>query len=351
MAAVPPMEKDTDAILAAIWGVYNKIAIEDAADENGKLRASSLGGPCERALWYSFRWADLPEPFEPRITRLFDTGKREEIRVLQDLRVAGIKVHDSTVDEDGGRVQFSIEFGNGHGKGSVDGVLENLPRGPDPVSGEPRFYKAPHLLEIKTHSLKSFEELHKKGMRLSKPQHYAQMQLYMRGLHLDRGLYWATCKDTDHIYLERVRLDVEEVTALDARAQRIVFDTGIPNRIFDDIDNKVAWVCRQCSHRGLCHYKEHPVRRNCRTCISSTPQIGGGWHCARWGTDIDEERQRAGCPSHLYLPWLIPGEQLDAGVDGEGNLIWTSYIVEGETLVDSIDRDSPSIGLEPAVPV
>ena len=346
MVEVSIAEKDTDEILKAIWSVYDAIAAEDAAQEGTKLRASSLGGPCERAIWYGFHWVDKPVAFEARITRLFDTGKREENRVISDLRKAGIIVHDLSVDEEGHRVQFGIEFAGGHGKGSVDGVVEKLPRSPDPVSGEPRVYKAPHLLEIKTHSIKSFEELVKKGVRLAKPQHFDQMQLYMRGLNLDRGLYWASCKDTDHIYLERIRLDQESVARLDARAERIVFEHGIPERIFDDPDAKGAWICRQCSHLDICHYRAMPTRRNCRTCINSTALATGKWFCARWNTEIDEARQREGCPAHIYLPQLIPGEQLDAGTDGDGNIVWTSYRVEGHMLFDNVKRSSMDVGLE-----
>ena len=41
-----------------------------------------------------------------------------------------------------------------------------------------------HVAEFKTHSAKSFAELVAKGVVLAKPQHAAQMQVYMQLLSL-----------------------------------------------------------------------------------------------------------------------------------------------------------------------
>ncbi|MCB1941625.1 MAG: oxidoreductase, partial [Candidatus Accumulibacter sp.] len=61
---------------------------------------------------------------------------------------------------------------------------------------------------------------------------------------------------------------------------------------------------------------------NCRTCLSATP-VEGGWRCERHERSLSEADQRAGCDQHLYIPDLVPGEQIDAGTD------WVSYQLPG----------------------
>ena len=45
------------------------------------LGASLIGDKCERAIWYVFRWATHTK-FEGRMLRLFDSGNREEFRLV-----------------------------------------------------------------------------------------------------------------------------------------------------------------------------------------------------------------------------------------------------------------------------
>ena len=46
---------------------------------------------------------------------------------------------------------------------------------------------------------------------------------------------------------------------------------------------------------------------------------GGAWHCGRHDHPLTQQGQEAGCAAHLFIPDLVPGEQLDAGED------WVSY--------------------------
>ena len=65
--------------------------------------------------------------------------------------------------------QWRVSAVNGHFGGSLDGVAKGLPEAP----------KSPAILEMKTHNEKSFKELMSKGVKNAKPQHYAQMTVYM----------------------------------------------------------------------------------------------------------------------------------------------------------------------------
>ena len=48
-----------------------------------------------------------------------------------------------------------------------------------------------HVVEMKTHGKKSFDELAKIGVKLAKPTHYDQMVCYMGWTGMTRALYMA----------------------------------------------------------------------------------------------------------------------------------------------------------------
>ena len=264
------------------------------------LGASLIGKECERALWYDFRWTTKAK-FPGRVLRLFETGHLAEARLVQNLRRTGATVLE--VDPETGR-QFRVQAHGGHFGGSLDGVAINLLEAP----------KTWHVLEFKTHSAKSFADLAAKHVRQSKPQHFAQMQIYMSLTGLTRALYVAVNKDNDDLYIERVELDTAVSTRLLEKAQRVIFAATPLPRISEDPS---GYQCRLCDHAEVCHGKQ-AAEINCRTCLHATP-IDGGWHCARHNKSLTEVNQRTACTHHLYLPPLVPGRQVDAG---EG---WVEY--------------------------
>jgi hypothetical protein len=294
MAELPPISSPTrDAIFAAY----------EADAEDGfrvHLGASLIGKDCERALWYDFHWV-TPARHPGQLLRLFETGQREEARLVQNLRRIGATVLE--VDPDTGR-QFRVQAHGGHFGGSLDGVALGLPEAP----------KTWHVLEFKTHSAKSFADLVAKKVRESKPLHYAQMQIYLHLIGLARALYLAVNKDTDDLYVERVEADPDFARRLLDKAGRVIFAATPPPRISED----PSWYqCRLCDHAPVCHGGQ-AAAVNCRTCLDATP-VEGGWRCERHGKPLSEADQRTGCAQHLYLPPLVPGEQVDAGED------WVEY--------------------------
>ena len=175
-------------------------------------------------------------------------GHMEEDTILQDLRLIGCKINER---------QGSVTF-NAHVSGSCDGIIS---------SGVPEAPNKPHVLECKTHSRKSFDELIKKKVEAAKPQHYIQMQVYMYGLNIDRALYYAICKDSDRIYTERVRLDKELAKKYIDRGHKIALSDYMPEPISAD----PSWyVCKMCSCYEFCHETHITKEINCRTCAHST---------------------------------------------------------------------------------
>lgn len=290
MAELPELKSPIVAAIEAAWAA-------DQDEERTYLGASVLGRECERQLWYGFRWAHPPEAFSGRMLRLFATGDVEEERLIADLRRIDVDV----LNVDGVSGQWQISFANGHGGGHADGVAIAIPGAE----------KTPHVLECKTHNDKSFKALVKDRVQKAKPVHYAQMQIYMHGLGLTRALYLAVNKNDDELYAERVHYDAAAALALVAKAERIVAAHRPPEKLHEDPDAKMAWACRSCPALGVCHEGAF-ARRNCRTCLHATPVDGGAWHCARHDRTLSVEDQRSGCAHHLYLPGLVPGEQVDA---------------------------------------
>ena len=210
--------------------------------------------------------------FEGRILRLFETGQQEEDRIIRNLRDIGIEVWNQ--DENGN--QFHFKTLGGHFAGSIDGV----------VLGIPESAKTPHLLECKTANDRIFKLIQKNGVQAEKPEHYAQMVIYMEFLELTRALYFVVNKNTDEIYTERIKEDPAEVKRLILKAEQVIRSDVPPQGISD---NPSWWECKFCDYWKLC-FDDFVPAVNCLTCAHSTPVIDDGdydeldglWHCAKY---------------------------------------------------------------------
>lgn len=308
MAQLPAPPTQT---LAAIWAHY------EASQDTGfreHLGASLIGAECTRQIWYSWRWTTRAR-HSGRLLRLFATGNLAEARFIADLRAAGVEVLD--IDPDTGK-QWQVRDESGHFGGSMDAVGVGFPEAP----------KTWHVCEFKTHNSKSFVELANKGVQQAKPQHFAQMQIYMHLTGMERAVYLAVNKNDDDLYLERVHYDAAFALRLVAKAHAIIASPQPPERISQD----PAWFqCRWCDHAAQCHTGKLP-EFNCRTCACSTPVDGGAWRCERDGRTLNYADQVAACPAHLFIPGFIHGEQTDADPDG----LWIEYQMKnGETWRDT----------------
>ena len=289
MTAIPTKTNDIQALIDAAFE-------SKPEDPRAHLGCSLLGGPCDRWLWLSFRWAVSPK-FPGRILRVFRRGQAEEATIINDLRMIGMDVR-GTINGKQARVDFGC-----HVSGSIDAVIER---------GVPDAPKTRHIAEFKTHSLKSFNDVEKNGVEKSKPEHFVQMQLYMLGTGIDRALYLAVCKDDDRIYTERVRLDKELAQKYVARGHRIALTDRMPEPISSD----PSWYqCKFCDGYDLCHGSKTTKNVNCRTCANATPLSDSTWHCAKWDDVVPFSHQKEGCESHVLHPDLVPWQRKDGPVD------------------------------------
>ena len=263
------------------------------------LGMSAIGGVCERALWYGFRWASRPS-FDASTLKRFEDGHASEAVAVSRLKaVEGVELHD--VDERG--EQFGFKDFGGHFSGHMDGVVLGLKQAP----------KTWHVLEIK--ASEKWQDLDKAKRKVGEKHalaewnqtYYAQAVLYMHYAGLDR--HYLVCVSPGARRWTSVRTEADPVAAqiLREKAERIIFTDTAPNRIGGP-DN---FACRFCDFAKLCHDGE-PAERTCRSCLHSTPTHDGEWRCEKFGHNLSRDDQSAECTEHRYLPSLVPGEQIDA---------------------------------------
>tara|TARA_R110001606_G_scaffold6667_1_gene29900 strand:+ start:2875 stop:3882 length:1008 start_codon:yes stop_codon:yes gene_type:complete len=260
--------------------------------QRGHMGGSILGHQCERYLWYMFRWT-FKENFPGRIRRLFRRGHNEEHTIVSDLRKIGIDIRDV------GNNQARVEFGS-HVSGSIDGVIK---------SGVPGHETEQFIAEFKTHNQKSFDGVARKGVQVSKPAHYAQMQVYMLGKKIHKSLYIAINKNNDEMYTEIVEFDKECAERLLRKGEWISLADEAPPRISKD---PTWFACKFCPAKHICHSGEPTKQINCRTCAHSEPKPNGTWTCNRHNADnIPEDFQHKGCEDHILhrdvVPWTRMG--------------------------------------------
>lgn len=308
MAVLP---KPMHTLAQAIYGLHER----RAADEQARpyLGASVVGEACARRLWMGFRWAGR-ERFDGRMLRLFDTGHREEARLLDELRALGMEVHDRQPDG----TQYAVSAHGGHFRGHADAVVRGLPEAP----------KTWHLVDVKTVSAKKLAELTKKGFRTAYPRYWTQGQVYMGLMELERAAFVFVVKDTDEIYVERFEFDRAEFDRIMERAGRIIFAPEPPPGISTD----PAWhECKFCPFHAICHGTAAPAV-SCRTCAHVTPIPDGGWRCERHAYDLSLDEQSAACPDHRFIPSLLA--RFAEVVDSDGDSVRYRNTLTGREFVN-----------------
>jgi hypothetical protein len=268
------------------------------------LGGSQIGNECARALWFQFRHMDRAS-FDGRVLRLFETGDREEARIVANLRAVGVTVWDRDPDT-GKQIRFTAH--SGHFALSLDGVGQGFKES-----------SKPHTLEFKTMNDKNFKALEAKGCEATKPVYYAQCQIGMHLAELDRCAFIAVNKNTDAIYMERIKYDPAMALKLIAKAEGVIFDDKPPAKLNTDPS---FYLCRFCDYNAVCHMGK-PPEVNCRTCAHATPERDGDgrWSCAKG------KAFGAVCNEHLFNPHAMPWEVHDATPG------WVEYVTEdGEVI-------------------
>lgn len=313
MVALPEV---ADPTLAAI---DRALEAKNAGRFSYYLGFSAIGKPCSRDLWYGFRWT-VKSHFDAKSIKRFDDGNHGENVMAARLRlVPGIELH--TIDPETGK-QFGFMDHGGHYRGRCDGVVFGLLQAP----------RNWHVWEHKQTDDKNVTALARAKIKLGEKSalfdwsetYWAQAQEYMARTGFDRHYMTVSSAGARTTISVRTEANPEEAERITAKAGQIINAPKPPSKISDDPS---WWQCNFCDHKGLCHFGE-PPELNCRTCLHSTA-VDGGWQCERHLKRLSFDEQRAACPNHLFIPDLVPGEQIDAGND------WIEYRMrDGSTWVN-----------------
>lgn len=261
-------------------------AYEDRNDREAErqyLGCSSLGDECAAKVAYLYSHA-AESTFDGRMLRLFQTGHLEEERFAQDLRSIGFEV---VTDRAGKQIEVSDD--SGHLKGHIDGLVN--------INGDWL------LLEMKTHSQKSFDLLTSKGLAASKPEHVGQMQLYMGFLGIScGGLYMAKNKNTDELHFEFVKFSVAHYERLLARGKSIIAS--------EEQVKSPSYKCNWCPAKAVCGPKGRMgdeiavplARRSCRQCRHYVAANGGLAGCMKHKCELPFPAVKVGCDDHTLRP-------------------------------------------------
>ena len=205
------------------------------------LGGSRIGEPCARKLVYEVTHTpkDDGQDFNGAILRIFDAGHQFEDLSIGWLRAAGFDLRDRK--SDGGQFGFSIAGGRicGH----IDGVI---------IAGPDVGVTWPALWEHKALKSTSWNDVIKRGLRVSKPIYYAQLQIYMAYMDLEVSLFTALNKDTQALHHEVVSFDPAEAQSLSDKAVDVLRAAGageLPPRIAASAD---FYLCRWCAYARRC---------------------------------------------------------------------------------------------------
>lgn len=194
--------------------------------------------------------------------------------------------------------QERISDHGGHFGSALDGVLWNVPDCPGEWI----------LGEFKTHNTKSFCDLIVKGVQVSKPEHYAQIQTCMARRGISKTIYIAVNKNDDDLFAQIIDYDERSSSSYLMRAGNIIVAREPPKRLSEDPSN---FKCGICDAKQRCHFPAtSPVPINCRTCKHSVADIATGtWGCELRKTMLDKVDQMAGCGLHEPIRALVERER------------------------------------------
>ena len=233
-----PWAATSEALTELLDRTYK--AKQDAQPRRQYLGASMMGGECLRSVAYQYFGAekDPDRGFSGQIYRVFDMGHDGETRMAEYLRVAGF--HLKTEKADG--YQFGYMVAGGKMKGHIDGVILD---GPD--VGCPW----PALWENKALNNKGFNAVQARGIEKEKPLYFAQVQIYMAYMQLERCFFTYTNRDTGQVALEVIEFDAEKAQAISDRGVRVIQARG-PEEFPRITNDRSDFRCRFCDYADRC---------------------------------------------------------------------------------------------------
>lgn len=202
------------------------------------LGASMLGDECIRKIQLQYMKHEIDVTAQN--VRTFAIGHHLESLIADWMILGGFDLRTKDVNGE----QFSFSVANGKLAGHVDGV----------IYGGHEFCKYPCLWECKTLNNKSWNDTAKRGVLVSKPLYYAQVQLYLAymGLEANPCIFTALNKDTSELYHELMPFDPECAQRYSDRAVQII-KASENNELLPCISSDSSFYrCKMCGFRKQC---------------------------------------------------------------------------------------------------
>jgi len=229
---------------------------------------SNAGEPCLRKKQYELYFVKKGK-LTARTRRIFAMGFAFEEIFEKEMAEHGFVI---TGEQDDLAIQVGEHILHGH----MDGRIIGIPESP----------KTEHVMELKALNQNSWKDCVKKGVMLSKPIYYTQVQMYMHATGLRRAIFIAVNKNDSQYYMERVKYDggfVKDILNKNQEVLESIF-------LLDRMAGRDFYACKWCDYHGICHDNE-PVAINCRTCKHSQLIGNKDWGCRKHGLRMNREYQ------------------------------------------------------------
>jgi hypothetical protein len=207
-------------------------------EKRNYLGASIIGDDCLRRIQMQFNQQE--SDFSAQNLRTFDIGNCLESLIADWMISGGFDLR--TKNENG--EQFGFSVADGKIAGHCDGI----------IFGGPDFLKYPALWECKTMNNKNWTDTAKREVLVSKPLYFAQIQIYMAYMNLEKNpcLFTALNKDNSEIYHEIIPFDSEAAQRYSDRAVQII-KASENNELMPCISNDSSFYrCKMCGFRNIC---------------------------------------------------------------------------------------------------
>lgn len=224
-------------------------------EENSKqtprdyLGASRLGVSCNRAIQFEYTDTakDEDQNFSGRILKIFQAGHVFEELMIKWLRQAGFDL--VTNKQNGGQFGFSVA--DGKVKGHIDGVIIGAPTELN--------LTFPMLWECKSLNDKSWKDVVKKGLTVSKPVYAAQIAIYQAymessipDISKNPALFTAINKDTAEVYCDLIPFDRALAQKVSDKAVMILRATESHELLPRIANDSTHFECKFCPWQKRC---------------------------------------------------------------------------------------------------
>ena len=150
---------------------------DDDWDRKGSIYPSQMGKKCARQLAYKYHGIEFESDMAPRTKVKFFLGDLSELGALALGKLAGLDLGLT-------QSKLNIEVNGFEGHGYIDGLL---------YDGD-----EPYVIEAKSKGKYGFREFEKSGFKDS-PAYMTQINLYMRNLDIDKGIFLVINTDSGHL--------------------------------------------------------------------------------------------------------------------------------------------------------